>query len=307
MTYGYILAFGSAVFIGLNTVANKIILTAGIDAMTAGAWTYLCASCVFVPLAVRALAGGRRPGATRAPLFVGWLLSGAIGGPVLYFLGLERTTAVHGSILNNLESAFTAVLAFGVFRERLGRRGMAGSLLILLGAAWLSWPAPAQPATAAGGVALAGDVLMAGGYFSWALEANLIRLMDSPVPAVVMMAAKTVTTCLVMSCLAFLKGSRFAVPFPVVPAIVASGGVFLVLSVLLFYMATRLIGAGRAGLVLSTSGFFGTLGSVLFLREVFSVSMVAPVLVISVGIAALMTASKQTGLTMGGPPPAGGS
>ncbi|MGE5542718.1 MAG: DMT family transporter, partial [Bacillota bacterium] len=255
-------------------------------------WTYLCASCVFVPLAIRTMAASRNLKAGRVPLFAGWLLSGAIGGPVLYFLGLERTTAVHGSILNNLESAFTAILAFGVFGERLDRRGIAGSLLILLGAAWLSWPAPAQPATAAGGVTLAGDALMAGGYLCWALEANLIRLMDSPVPAPAMMAAKTVTTCLVMSCLALIKGSGLAVPFHAVPAIIASGGVFLALSVLLFYVATRVIGAGRVGLVLSTSGFFGTLGSVLFLREVFSPSMVAPVLVISAGIAALVTGSR---------------
>jgi drug/metabolite transporter (DMT)-like permease len=143
-------------------------------------------------------------------------------------------------------------------------------------------------------VTVTGDILMAIGYFFWALEANLIRLMDPSVPAVVMLAAKTMATSLVMAVLSLWKGSGLAVPRSTIPAIVASGGVFLVLSVLFYYTATRLIGAGRCGLIISTSGFFGTMGAVLFLREAFSTGMIAPISVIALGLAALVGVSPAS-------------
>src|SRR5436309_11962082 len=67
----------------------------------------------------------------------GWLaaaiLSGGILGPVLLMFGLATTAASTTSLLLNLESAFTALLAWFVFRENFDRRIAAGMAAILAG------------------------------------------------------------------------------------------------------------------------------------------------------------------------------
>ena len=62
------------------------------------------------------------------------VVSGGLLGPVLLLVGLERMSAVAGSMLLNLEGPFTVMLAVLVFREHLGRYGLISTALILLGA-----------------------------------------------------------------------------------------------------------------------------------------------------------------------------
>src|SRR6267143_2009525 len=49
-------------------------------------------------------------------------LSGSVAGPILYFYGLERTTASNSVLLSNSESLFTIVLAYAYLGERATRR-----------------------------------------------------------------------------------------------------------------------------------------------------------------------------------------
>lgn len=296
MASGYALAFASAAFIGLNTVANKVILSSGVSDMVAGAWTYLFATCLFIPLAARATTRGALGSLLKSAdrrttlLLAAWLLAGGAGGPMLYFLGLSRTSAIHGSLLNNLEAAFTALLAFGMFHEGIGPRGIAGSVIVLAGSAWLSWPAGAAAAGAgAGGATVLGDALISLGFFCWALECNLLRVIGPRLPVVTMLAAKTTTAMLVMGALALSQNGSLAIPRGVVPVTVASGLVFLALSILFGYSAIRRIGAGLTGLIITTSVIFGVLGSVVFLGESLHLSMLAPGAAIILGLAALAT------------------
>ena len=49
------------------------------------------------------------------------VLAGGVAGPLLMLFGLQRTSAVTGSLLLNLEAPFTIAIAVLVFREHLGR------------------------------------------------------------------------------------------------------------------------------------------------------------------------------------------
>ena len=51
------------------------------------------------------------------PWLIGAILAGGVLGPVLLMYGLSRTSAGNASLLLNLESVFTALLAWLVFRE----------------------------------------------------------------------------------------------------------------------------------------------------------------------------------------------
>lgn len=87
-----------------------------------------------------------------------------------------------------------------------------------------------------------------------------------------------------MGILAVASGQPLAVAWRVVPGIVASGAVSLGLSLALFYIAMRHIGAGRAGLISSTSTLWGVLGALLLLSESLSFRVVGSSLLMLLGL-----------------------
>src|SRR5205823_6286253 len=58
-----------------------------------------------------------------APALAGIVVGGAVVGPVLLVLGLQRLPGSAGALLLNLEAPFTALLAVLMFGEHLGLRG----------------------------------------------------------------------------------------------------------------------------------------------------------------------------------------
>lgn len=71
------------------------------------------------------------------PTLLGIAVCGGLLGPLLMLVGLQRVTAVVGSLLLNLEGPFTMAIAVIVFREHLGRYGIVAAGLIVGGACLL--------------------------------------------------------------------------------------------------------------------------------------------------------------------------
>jgi drug/metabolite transporter (DMT)-like permease len=72
--------------------------------------------------------------------FAGAVLVGGVVGPVLLMFGLQGMHAADASLLLTSEGAFTALLAWFIFRENFDRRIALGMASIMAGAAILSWP-----------------------------------------------------------------------------------------------------------------------------------------------------------------------
>lgn len=83
------------------------------------------------------------------PWLLGAIAFGGILGPVALMFGLIRTAGATASLMLNLESVLTAVIAWVVFRENADRRIVLGMVAIVLGGVVLSW-------TGAGGAARTG-------------------------------------------------------------------------------------------------------------------------------------------------------
>lgn len=91
-------------------------------------------------------------------------------GPLLVSLGLNRCGATQGALLLNMELPFTAGLAWIVFREPCGRRGLAGMALLVAGGLVLAFqPDAGKLDLSWGALAVAGSCLM------WAIDNNLIK------------------------------------------------------------------------------------------------------------------------------------
>lgn len=286
---GYSFALGSAVFVGLFTVLNKWLLGEAVPPLVAGSWTYFAAGVALLPWALRA----RGLRFNRPWIFLGWLCAGSLIGPSLYFVGLKLTSGVEGVLMINMEAVFTALIAFLFFKEPLTRSTAIGGIVVLLGGFVISLPE--RGATSILPDSTLGNILIAVGYLGWATENNLGRLLGENIPAVSLVCVKALVASLAMGLLAFAFGQNLLVPSRVIPGIIASGAFALGLSLALFYAAMRHIGAGRTGLISSTSSLWGVFAALILLGESLSTKIIGGGLLMLIGLSVL--AAEASGAT----------
>jgi drug/metabolite transporter (DMT)-like permease len=193
------------------------------------------------------------------PWLSGAVVFGGVLGPVLLMYGLRATSASTGSLLLNLESVFTAAIAWMVLRENVDRRVFLGMCAIVVGGAVLSWAPSRGDSSATGMLAIAGACLC------WAIDNNLTRAVSGGDPVQVAAIKGWVAggTNLVLA-------SVFGQPWPALPALGGSALVGFVgygLSLVLFVRALRDLGAARTGAYFSTAPFVGAAIAIAWLGE----------------------------------------
>ena len=214
----------------------------------------------------------------------GWLAGavfcGGIAGPVLLMWGLARIDASAASLLLNAEAAFTALLAWLVFHESCNRRIALGMVCIVAGAVVLAW----QPHGSAQlhSIAVSPAIAILGACLAWAVDNNLTRKV-SLADATFIAMLKGLVAGSTNVAIAFASGAAN-------PGALAmlSGGLLGFLSygvsLVLFVVALRHLGAARTGAYFSLAPFAGALIAVAFLGEPIRPPLVAAVVLMSVGV-----------------------
>ena len=215
------------------------------------------------------------------PWFAASILAGGVAAPMLLMLGLARTTASTGSLLLNLEGAFTAGLAWFVFGESFDRRIALGMLVIIAGGVVLSWGGSAD----LGG--LAGPLLVAGATLAWGIDNNLTQRFADRDPVQIGMikglVAGGVNTAIALSLDATWPAPP-SIAFGLVQGLVCYGA-----SLVLFVLALRHSGTARTGASFSTAPFIGTAVSIVVFRETPSAAFLAAAVLMLVGVWLLLT------------------
>ncbi len=264
---GILLALLSAILFGASTPFGKLLLGAVDPWMMAGL-LYLSAGLGLA--AVHASRAALRISAVEAPLRrsdMPWLalvvLFGGIGGPLLLMFGLARTDAASASLLLNLEGLATMGIAWLAFRENVDRRLLLGALAILAGAVVLSW----QDGASLG----VGGLLIAGACLCWGLDNNLTGKLSSADPVQIAMIKGLVAGSVNLT-LALWSG---AVVPPI--GILAMAGVVGFLgygvSLALFVLALRHLGAARTGAYFALAPFVGAVLAIAVLGEPVSAKL----------------------------------
>jgi drug/metabolite transporter (DMT)-like permease len=184
------------------------------------------------------------------PWLVAAVTCGGLVAPVLLMLGLTGMPASDASLLLTAEGAFTALVAWVVFRENVDRRVALGFGAILAGVLVLAWPTGGVA-----GVALWPALAVLGACLLWAIDNNLTRRVSLN-DATWLAAVKGCAAGSVNLVLAVLLGARL--PEPVVA--LAAGGLGLVsygASLVLFVLALRRLGTARTGAYFSVAPFVG--------------------------------------------------
>ncbi len=163
---------------GATPLATKVAV-GGLDPLAVGVWRTLLGALGAVPVIVLGRLRLPASGPGRA-----WLLVSALGGfvafPVLFSLGLGRTSAGHGALLIGLLPVFTGLFAALVERRPPGRRWALGCILALLGTAILAGARfGLDGGQSLGGTSWQGDALVglgclaaAAGYVAGAIAAR---------------------------------------------------------------------------------------------------------------------------------------
>jgi drug/metabolite transporter (DMT)-like permease len=110
------------------------------------------------------------------PWLAGAVIAGGILGPILLLLGLQSTPAATASLLLNLESVATVMIACFVFGEAIGRRIWLAIVIITLAGTILSLDFTSEWGFSIGAIAVIGAC------FSWGLDNNFTRNVSAKDP-----------------------------------------------------------------------------------------------------------------------------
>ncbi|WP_416424865.1 EamA family transporter [Pseudomonas sp. App30] len=232
-------------------------------------------------LAVRLLRdkGWQRP--RLAPGEWPWLL-GAIGfggvlGPVALMLALTRTPAASASLLLNLESVLTALLAWVVFKENADRRIVLGMAVIVAGGVVLAWPGAGLQLHS-----LLGPLGVAVACLCWAIDNNLTRKVSAS-DALFLAGIKGLVAGAVNTALALLLGAQLPGLALLAPTLLV-GLLGYGVSLVLFVLALRGLGSARTGAYFSTAPFLGAAIALLVLGEPVTASFWLAAALMAVGV-----------------------
>jgi drug/metabolite transporter (DMT)-like permease len=210
------------------------------------------------------------------PWLLGVVLCGGIAGPVLLMIGLKQVPASSAALLLNLEAIFTLAIAWTVFRENVGRRIAVGAAAIVAGAIVLSWTPGAALRFSPGAIAIASACL------AWGIDNNLTRKLSAADPLQIA-AIKGLGAGIVNLLIAVALGAGW----PGGEAVAAAGLVGLLgygVSLALFVLALRHLGAARTGAYFSTAPFIGAALALVLLGEPVGISFVIAALLMAGGV-----------------------
>jgi drug/metabolite transporter (DMT)-like permease len=177
--------------------------------------------------------------------------------------------------LLNVEGLATMAIAWIVFRENIDRRLLIGAFAILAGAVVLSWRG--GPA----GVGW-GALAIVGACLAWAVDNTLTRKLSSADPMQIT-AIKGLVAGAVNLGLALARGAAL----PHASAIGAAATLGLLgygVSLVLFVLALRQLGAARAGAYFSTAPFIGASLAILLFREPITLQLVVAAGLMAIGV-----------------------
>lgn len=248
---GVLAALGAAVLFGAGTPLAKPLLL-GIDPWTLAGLLYLGSGLgLGVWRVVTRATRLRLP-----PAELGWFAAavafGGVLGPVLLMQGLRGMSAAGAALALNAEAVFTAVLAWVVFRENVNRRVLLGMAAIVGGAVILAG-AGAGAHWSAG--ELAPTALVLGACLAWAIDNNLTRKVSLG-DASALASIKGLVAGAANLALALASGAPLP-PLPLAGAAMLVGLLAYGVSLSLFVIALRHLGAARTGAYFSVAPFFG--------------------------------------------------
>jgi drug/metabolite transporter (DMT)-like permease len=261
---GGALALLAAALFGIST---PLVQRAGVGLGPFSTAAMLYAGAAFVGLWTR------RPAELEArlagpdlPRLLAMALFGAGIGPVALSWGLQHTSGTSASLLLTLEALFTALLAWGLYRETMDRRVWAAMALLLAGGLMLVLDQGLN-----GTPQLVGLLAVLAATAAWGIDNTLSRGLADRDPGLVVLG-KAVLGASTTAMLAWVSEEP-APTWASAAALLAIGGTGYGLSLRFYLLAQRAFGAARTGSVFAFAPFIGAAVAVALGDRGFSLWM----------------------------------
>ncbi len=273
-------ALASAALFGASTPAAKLLIGSVHPAVLAG--LLYCGAGIGIALLRRlfpTIASGAPEAAltrTDLPWLAGAIAAGGVLGPLLLMAGLAHTGAATASLLLALEGAATALMAWFIFHEHVDRRIAAGMMCLVAGAIVLAWTGTPTLDSLIGPLAIAGACL------AWGLDNNLTRKVSLADPLQIVQLKG-----LIAGPFTLLLGLLAGASIPALGTVAVAGIVGFLgygVSLALFVIALRHLGAARTGAYFSTAPFIGSSAAVAFLGDPLTIQFALAGLLMGVGV-----------------------
>lgn len=193
------------------------------------------------------------------PWLAGAIIAGGVFAPIILMLSLKNTPAATASLLLNFEGVATSLIALLVFKEALGKRLWLAIGLITLASVILTWNS-----TGAWGLSIGSAGVLLACIF-WGLDNNFTRNISAKDPLAIV-TVKGIAAGTVSLGIALLSHEMFPHVSAVLQALVL-GFFSYGISLVLFILAMRSLGAARTSGFFASAPFIGSIISVLIFRE----------------------------------------
>ncbi|MDZ4143759.1 MAG: DMT family transporter [Burkholderiales bacterium] len=248
-----------------------------------GLGAFSTAACLY---AGAALAGAllRQPPAQEARLrrtdtarLLAMAACGAVLGPVALAWGLQRTSGAGASLMLTLEAVFTAVLAWALYGETLGRRVLAAMALLLAGGLVL-----VTDQARVGTPQILGLLAVGVATLAWGLDNALSRGVAERDPGQVVLAKAALGTAASTALALALRESPPTLAQAL--GLLAVGALGYGLSLRFYLLAQRSFGAARTGSVFAFAPFVGALAALALGERGATVALAAGGALMLVGV-----------------------
>lgn len=207
-------------------------------------------------------------------------LAGGVTAPVLLMFGIANSPASSAALLLSLEGVLTALIAWFIFRERFDWRLAWGMATIIAGSVVLSAAKYSEFKVSWASLAVVGACL------AWGIDNNLTRQISHKNP----LQISTIKSCAAgVVNIAIALGLGESLPSP--PLLLVTSAIGLLnygVSLNLFVLALRYIGASRTGAFFSLAPFVGAALSVIALGERVTYQLVAAGGLIAFGVLVML-------------------
>ncbi len=266
----------SVLFGSVPAIAKPII--SNINILLLSSMAYLVAALTFTPIARRAKTVFAKK--DYVILLTVSVCGGAIA-PLLYFLGLNRSSASDTSLLSNSEIVFTILFALLFFKEKLRPVGFVAVGLVLFGVVIIATNLQVSNSLFQ---VNGGHFLILGATVFWALDNNLSRIISTRIDTARLVQLKSAIGGAIMLSIVFSLGLPFQISpeqisYIVLLSVLGFGG-----SLYFFLQSLKRIGTVRTIVIFSTSSVFGLGFALILLHEEISAFQIIAIIIMLTGI-----------------------
>ena len=274
---GYGLAILAAAFFGsVSTLAKPTLESVNPILLTC--MVYLISAAAITPATLHKPTSFRRKDFL---LILGIAMAGAVIAPLMYFHGLQITTASNTSVLSNMETVFTVAIAILFFKEKLSKIGYIGLGMVTIGAIIVT----TDLSLSNFGFQLdAGNLLIIGSSLFWALDNNISKVITKRINVLKIAQLKSVIGGGLLLVVVMVTNIPILLKIAEIPFILLLGTVGFAASLYCFLRAIKIIGIVKTIVIFATSSVFGLIFAVLFLHEQVSMYQIAAIVVMISGV-----------------------